>query len=61
MINHDTDSINRQLGGRSLTLHSQHSPSNPNGDLIASDYQITLPQVTSGTYAANLQYIAMTN
>lgn len=44
-----------------LTLHSQQTPSAANGDPIASDYQITIPNVTSGTYAANLQYIAMTS
>ena len=40
------------------TIHTQSSPSASTGDSLSADYQITIPDITSGTYTTTLNYIA---
>jgi uncharacterized repeat protein (TIGR01451 family) len=44
-----------------VLVHDQSGPSDPGGDLISNDYQITIPDVHSGTYQGTLDYIATAN
>ena len=41
-----------------VLVHDQSGPSDPDGDLISNDYQISVPDVRSGSYQGTLDYIA---
>ncbi|MGA2831379.1 MAG: putative Ig domain-containing protein [Streptosporangiaceae bacterium] len=39
-------------------LYQQATPSAPDGDALSNDFQLAIPDVTSGTYSTTLTYIA---
>ena len=41
-----------------VLVQDQSGPSDPDGDLIRNDYQITIPDVQDGSYQGTLNYIA---
>ncbi len=47
--------------GTALTVAGKDGPSDPAGDVITNDYQVTIPFVRPGTYTGTLNYVASTN
>ena len=41
----------------SVVVHQQDAPSGPGGDAVSNDYQVQIPDVSSGTYTTTLDYI----
>ncbi len=41
-----------------VTVHTSTGPTSAGGDAISNDYRVTVPDVTSGTYTTELEYIA---
>jgi hypothetical protein len=44
--------------GTPITVHTSTGPTSSGGDAISNDYKVEIPDVASGTYSTDLEYIA---
>ena len=44
--------------GTPITVHTSTGPTSTGGDAISNDYKVEIPDVASGTYSTDLEYIA---